>query len=279
MKKVNLILSVISLTVTSFLIVLIIFAWYATNKTANVSAGIGHTKGTDYDLTLQRGEYSGGEWRWTDTNDLSIDSLQPGDCYYFRFKIEYDSRVTFETSFSEITSSLVENKLVAITEGDKTYIRVNGIVQNRFEVSSNNTVSIVEYVGTTPQTAKQLYTVSAGIVSLNTTSYNVADTFKLYDYGLGSDTFSNDDVLNVSDTKESGGTITSTILTSNPTIRYDLSSLVSASGEAYGYFALEFNDALSIKRYLHIDGSIEEDSNLYQCQALSIGAIALKDVS
>ena len=278
MKKVNLILSVISLTVTSFLIVLIIFAWYAANTTANVSAGIGHTKGTDYDLTLQRGEYSGSSWTWTDTNDLSIDNLQPGDCYYFRFKIEYDSRVTFETSFSEITSSLIENKVVAITSGNKTYVQINGTGQNWFEVS-NNSVSIVEYVGDTPQTAKQLYSISAGVVSLNTTNYNVADTFKLYDYGLGTEAFSNDNLLSLTDLKESGGTITSTNLTSNPTIRYDLSGLTSTSGEAYGYFALEFNDELSTKRYLHLDNTISSDSNIYQCQAMTIGAIALREIS
>lgn len=278
MKKVNLILSVISLTVTSFLIVLIIFAWYATNKTANVSAGIGHTKGTDYDLTLQRGEYSAGNWRWTDTNELSIDNLQPGDCYYFRFKIDYDARVVFETSFSEITSSLVENKVVVVTSNGRTCVQINGTGLNWFEVS-NNSVSIVEYVGNTPQTAKQLYSISAGVVSLNTTNYNVADTFKLYDYGLGTVEFSNDNVLSLTDLKESGGTITSTNLTSNPTIRYDLSGLASASGEAYGYFALEFNDELSTKRYLHLDNTISSDSNIYQCQAMTIGAIALREIS
>lgn len=278
MKKVNLILSVISLTVTSFLIVLIIFAWYATNKTANVSAGIGHTKGTDYDLTLQRGEYSGSSWTWTDTNDLSIDNLQPGDCYYFRFKIEYQSKVTFETSFSEISSSLIENRVIPNTVNGDTYVQITGTGQN-WLLASGGIVSIVEYVENTPQAPKQLYTISNNSVVLNTTAYDVADTFKLYDYGLGTLTFNNDNVLSLSDLKESGGLISSTVLTSNPTIQYDLTSLVSDSGTAYGYFALEFNDELSIKRYMHLDGVVKSDSNLYQCQAMTIGAIALRDIS
>lgn len=41
MKKLNTILSFISLSVTSFLLVLLVFAWYTTNKSANVRKSIG----------------------------------------------------------------------------------------------------------------------------------------------------------------------------------------------------------------------------------------------
>lgn len=43
MKKLNSILSIISLCITSFLLVLLVFAWYATNKTANVESSVGAT--------------------------------------------------------------------------------------------------------------------------------------------------------------------------------------------------------------------------------------------
>ena len=69
------------------------------------------------------------------------------------------------------------------------------------------------------------------------------------------------------------------ILTSDPKMRYDLSGLSNEFGVAYGYFALEFNDLLSTKTYIHLDGQVYSDSNLYQCQALSIGAIALRDIT
>lgn len=275
-SKINLISSSISLSITALLLVMITMAWYATNKTAYVTAGIGSTKGIDYDLTLQRGTYQNNSWTWEDTNDLSITHLQPGDVYYFRFKIDYDAQVLFETSFSEISSSLVENGLIVAPTG---YVQINGTNQDWLEVQ-NNMVQITEVLEDVEQTPKSLYSTQGGIVTLSTTAYNVADTFKLYDYGLGTATFGNDNVIAAADTKEDGtGLVTSSVLTSNPSMRYDLSTLQQTSGEAYGYFALEFNDALSTKTYIHLDGQVYSDSNLYQCQALSIGAIALRDIT
>ena len=277
-SKINLILSSISLSITALLLVMITMAWYATNKTAYVTAGIGSTKGIDYDLTLQRGTYQNNNWTWKDTNDLSITNLQPGDSYFFRFEIDYTARVKFETSFSQIDSSLIENEIIAFTDSTKTYVRINGTGQNWLEAVSN-AVNIVEVLNGVNQTPKQLYSISNDVVQLNTTAYNVADTFKLYDYGLGTETFSNDDVIDSADLKENGGVISDSILTSDPKMRYDLSGLSNEFGVAYGYFALEFNDLLSTKTYIHLDGQVYSDSNLYQCQALSIGAIALRDIT
>lgn len=42
MKKLHTILSIISLAITSFLLTLVVFAWYVTNKTANVSEAVGN---------------------------------------------------------------------------------------------------------------------------------------------------------------------------------------------------------------------------------------------
>lgn len=278
-SKVNLILSIVSFSITALLLVMVSMAWYATNKKANVNSVLGRTAGTDYNLALQRGTYSQGSWTWADTNDLSITNLQPGDVYFFRFKIEYDSQVKFETTFSEISSALVENDLIVFTSGGRSYVQINGTGQNWLE-ASGNAVSIVEVVNGVNQSPKQLYSTAGGVVSLQTTAYRVADTFKLYDYGLGNQTFSADAIIQASDQKEDGsGAITSTLLTSNAAIEYDLSTLASASGDAYGYFALEFNDALSIKNYIHLDGTTSSDSNLYQSQTLTIGAIGLRDIT
>ena len=278
-SKVNLILSIVSFSITALLLVMVSMAWYATNKKANVNSVLGRTAGTDYNLALQRGTYSQGSWTWADTNDLSITNLQPGDVYFFRFKIEYDSQVKFETTFSEISSALVENDLIVFTSGGRSYVQINGTGQNWLE-ASGNAVSIVEVVNGVNQSPKQLYSTAGGVVSLQTTAYRVADTFKLYDYGLGNQTFSADAIIQASDQKEDGsGAITSTLLTSNAAIEYDLSTLASASGDAYGYFALEFNDALSIKNYIHLDGTTSSDSNLYQSQTITIGAIGLRDIT
>ena len=280
MRKVNIILSVLSSIFTAFLLVFVIFAWYATNKTAYVTGGLGRTKGDDYDLKLQRGIYKYETWFWEDTMDLSITNLQPGDSYFFRFEINYSKGVRFETAFSEISSALVENGLVSVTSDGNTYVQVNGTSQNWLQATSN-AVNITEVVNGVNQQPKQLYSISNGIVNLNTTAYNVADTFYLYDYGIGNDTFNQDNIISLTDKKQNdqNTNIGRNILTSNPRVSYDLSTLASSSGTVYGYFALEFSDSLSTKTYVHIDGAVYSDSNLYQCQTLKIGAIALRDIS
>jgi hypothetical protein len=159
------------------------------------------------------------------------------------------------------------------------YVQISGTNHDWLEVQ-NNMVQITEILEDVEQTPKSLYSTLGGIVTLSTTAYNVADTFMLTDYGLGTATFGNDNVIAAADTKEYGtGLVTSSVLTSNPSMRYDLSNLQLASGEAYRYFALEFNDALSKKTYIHHDGQVYSDSNLYQCQALSIGAFAIRDIT
>ena len=58
------ILNLITLAVTTFLLVLVVFSWYVSNKEVRASGIIASTAGEDYSLKLQRGkfEYSNGEW-------------------------------------------------------------------------------------------------------------------------------------------------------------------------------------------------------------------------
>lgn len=55
MKKLNTILSLASVVLTSFLLVFLIFAWYVTNKVANVSDGTGNV--ADLEQLLDTAEY------------------------------------------------------------------------------------------------------------------------------------------------------------------------------------------------------------------------------
>jgi len=78
LKKLNSILSIISLCITSFLLVLLVFAWYATNKQANVNDGVGSV--ADLDQIVENVFYyrfKNVEENSTDKtkNDYTIDSL------------------------------------------------------------------------------------------------------------------------------------------------------------------------------------------------------------
>lgn len=277
MKRINMILSMISLTVTSFLIILIIFAWYASNRTTRVNKTVGITAGTGYTINLERGKFENNTWIWENTKTLELSNLQPGDSYYFRFVIDYEIDTIIQTSFSNITSKVQEDSLIVLGN----YVQIVGTDQNWLMIK-NNEVLITEVEGNTKKTHR-LFSIN-GNVELDTTEYNVADTFKFYDYGLGQETFTQaDKKVEASDRKEdNSGTIGSGIILTameDNQVTYDLTNYTSQSANghtAYGYFALEFNDSLSTKNYEHLDGTVSSDSNLYQCQVLSIGTVALR---
>ena len=103
----------------------------------------------------------------------------------------------------------------------------------------------------------------------------VEDTFKFYDYGSGTQnfykpgttTFYDDDVTN------DGDITTNSSLIKNVNALYN----IPAAGVRYGYFALEFNEALSEETYKHLDGLLKKDSNLYESQILSIRRISVEE--
>lgn len=282
MKKVNLILSFISLIVTSFLIVLMIFAWYATNKTARVTEAFGSTATDGYTITLERGTYNAGTWTWTSTTSLELSNLQPGDVYYFRFVISYENASRIQTQFSNINSRLTEDSVTLYTDNatNNKYVQIAGTNVNWLRVTGNEV--IITESNNNQTTTSRLYSISGSTITLNTTAYNVADTFKFYNYGLGTSIFHQDATISATDNKEDSGTVGSGIVLTNLPqypITYNLNTFTpedSNNKVGYGYFALEFNDTLSLKNYLHIDNKYYEDSNLYQCQMLSIGSVAVQ---
>ena len=70
MKKLNSILSIISLCITSFLLVLLVFAWYATNKTANVENATGSV--ADLDDIVSKIEYYNFRHYDADTHEYQV---------------------------------------------------------------------------------------------------------------------------------------------------------------------------------------------------------------
>ena len=114
------ILNLITLAVTTFLLVLVVFSWYVSNKEVRASGIIASTAGEDYSLKLQRGkfEYSNGEWKWTweDSDSMTFSNIEPGSALFFRIVVDTSAAHEFSVKFSNVQSSIKEDTLVAYNE-------------------------------------------------------------------------------------------------------------------------------------------------------------------
>lgn len=275
----RLVINLITLVITAFLLIFVVRAWYVTNEKASVSGIIGSSDSDDFTLELERGIYNSGsqtKWTWVSTNDLSIQNMQPGDAFFFRFKITASKAGSFRITLSKINSSLQENTFVRLLENTKYYAALN--TTKLYEMDSlGSEVEIYSDVnGTTLGTLYNYGPKEEGseenIFTLD--DFLVQDTFKYYDYGIGDTTFFDSQNDKVTD----DGTVTTKAkLLNDISIDYEIQS-VDESSVWYGYFALEFNEGLSMKSYKHIDGKVKSDSNLFQAQVLNIKEFALTEI-
>lgn len=271
MKR-NLILNSIVLFVTSFLLVLVVLAWYVSNSTVRATGIMAGTAGDEYTLKLQRGSYNStnSTWTWTDTTSLSLSNIQPGDSFFFRVIITTSRDINLNMSFADIESKIDSSITVS---NDYLYIGS----AKKYNVS-NNKVTVTEN-----STTKTLYNISGSDISLD--SYKVEDTFKYYNYGIcqTSPDTTTTGTSNVS-VKYNGKVLDNDVTNDNITpddlnsVESSFSVTASGSGDtvAFAYFALEFNDEASTVNYSYSLDSINKtcsDSNLYQAQILNIKKI------
>ncbi len=166
----KLILNVITLSITAFLLVLVVFSWYVSNKEVSASGIIASTAGEDYTLKLQRGTFKydknhsefadngGWYWEWEDSDAMTFSDIQPGDAFFFRIVVSTSSEHSFDVSFNQIQTTLMENTLEA-------YINQN----------------LVAYTKTTDTTAASGKTYYKGTFTKDTT-ITVGDVVKPYTY-------------------------------------------------------------------------------------------------
>ena len=276
----RLIINLITLVITAFLLIFVVRAWYVTNEKASVS-GIHAVSASDaLVLELERGTYNAGsetKWTWTNTNDLSIRNMQPGDAFFFRFKITASKAGKFKITLNKITSSLQENTFVRLLENTKYYAALNTTKLYEMDSTGSEVEIFSDVAGTTSLGILYNYGPSEEDSNVNVFTLDdflVQDTFKYYDYGIGNSTYFNSQNNKVTD----DGTITTNAkLLNNISAEYEIES-VDESNVWYGYFALEFNEELSLKNYKHIDGKVKSDSNLYQAQLLNIKEFALTEI-
>ncbi len=271
----KLILNIITLVITTFLLIFVINAWYVTNEKASVNGIIGATDSDSFSLELERGTYNETKWTWENTNNLAISNMQPGDAFFFRFKITASKAGSFKVTLNDIVSQLQADTLArtSVTSGTNTkyYVTMNGT--RLYEMQTATLLSIYsDKAGSTK--LGDLYSYNATKEEFSLEDFKVEDAFKYYDYGLGNQTFFNSKDNNVTN----DGDVTSNAKPiKNFTTTYNIQS-VSESNVWYGYFALEFNEEASLRTYKHFDGNVKEDSNLFQAQILSIRQFGLEEV-
>ena len=261
MKK-NRIINLIMLSVTSLLLILVSMAWYVSNKEVKASGITGKTEDGSFTLELERGTYNEAnatKWTWTPTSSLSITNMQPNDVFFFRFKITARTTGSLNVRLAGISSALTSSVTVEGTDVLIGGVKAYDLVNNKVTIKNGDTT-----LGT-------LYNYSSGELSL--ADYKVENTFKFYDYGVGTVNF-----------YKEGTTYYTDSLTEAPKAGVRLTSITTKyedldEGVSYGYFALEFNDALSLVTYTHLDGKSKEDSNLYQAQTLSISSISVESAT
>ena len=259
MKK-NILINLITLSITSLLLVLVVMAWYVSNTVVTASGITGRTADGNFELLLQRGEYNDNSWTWTNTKSLSISNMQPNDVFFFRFMITARTSGSLKVNLSGISSQIPDDVLTLGDDNKSVY--VSGT--KYYELTSN---AVVIKNGET--TLGTLYNYSNGTFTLD--DFLVHETFNYLDYGLGTANFY----------KTGTTTYYTTNISECPKPAQDLTNIsanytISTAGDHYGYFALEFNDAKSLKTYTHIDGVSKTDSNLYQAQTLSISTISVE---
>lgn len=251
-KNIKLLMSIITLSLTLITFLTSIYGWYVANKEAEATGLKVNTYDPQVDYELQ--SYDSSSKSYSSTNSMSFSNIAPGDVFYFRFKItprESDLDVTtlkfditftgYESSIAESTISYNSTKKTIVYDGVKLY----NVVTNA--TTGENTVSFGN---------KTLYFISGTSISLS--DYKIESTFKAY---------ANQKATDVS--LGTGALLNGVINTYNGATNY----IVKESDNYYYYFALEFNEALS----LVTDNNIES-SNAYEFQKLEINEITIKRV-
>ena len=263
----KLILNLITLIITAFLLIFVINAWYVSNSTANVNNVTGETANDGFTLDLERGTYINYandqyNWTWTSTKDLSINNMQPGDKFFFRFKVVPSKVGTYRTALGNISSSIQTDAndkqiLTRTSVGNNYYVTMNQ--SNLYQMDNSTALFVYEDKAKTKQLGT-LYTYTNNKFDLVT--YKVENVFRFYNLGKGTADYGKDDTI--------PSQVTGVALNAA-----NYSYTITTTAEFYIYFALEFNEAASEVTYLHQDNIVRKDSNLYLAQVLKIGQFEL----
>ncbi len=248
-RKINMIISLVSLSVTLCLLIVTMFAWYTSNKNVSANGIMGSSEGDNYSLKLQRGYFdsSNNKWNWIDTETLSFSNISPGNVFFFRIVMDSSDKNSFTAVFKDIDSELQENKLIiengyVCLKNSSNNIPLYKITDGKVKISENND--------------KTLYSIDGNNIYL--ADYKIHNTF--YFYSIGTTEPTNNSIV-AYDKEETKKLLSASDLSFNFTL--------NNTSNCY-YFALEFNEDKSLET---INGV--SCSNAYLYQKLIIGYISV----
>ncbi len=245
-RKINMIISLVSLSVTLCLLIVTMFAWYTSNKNVSANGIMGSSKGDNYSLKLQRGYYNANNgWNWIDTETLSFSNISPENVFFFRIVMDSSDENSFTAVFKDIDSELQENKLVV----ENGYVCLKNSSKNipLYKITEDSKVKIGENNNNT------LYSIDENN-NIYLADYKIHNTF--YFYSIGTTEPTDNSIEGYDKTQLSASDLSFNFTLNNTSNCY--------------YFALEFNEDKSLET---INGV--SCSNAYLYQKLIIGYISV----
>ena len=247
-RKINMIISLVSLSVTLCLLIVTMFAWYTSNKNVSANGIMGSSEGDNYSLKLQRGYYNANNgWNWIDTETISFSNISPGNVFFFRIVMDSSDENSFTAVFKDIDSEFQENKLIiengyVCLKNSSKNIPLYKITDDKVKIGENNN--------------NTLYSIDGNNIYL--ADYKIHNTFYFYSIGTTEPT---DNSIVAYDKEQTKKLLSASDLSFNFTL--------NNTSNCY-YFALEFNEDKSLET---INGVL--CSNAYLYQKLIIGYISV----
>ncbi len=230
----NLIISLLSLVVTTFLLVFTVYSWYTSNQEVETKSIIGATE-------IQKTSFELEAWKndeWKKVSKIEEKNVLPGKTTYFRLKCVNDNDTTIRlTAKFEGIQSKLDTTYVKVST-DKTKITYNGI--ETYSIASNQVT--VEPVVENGETKSILYDVDNTTISLR--HFKIQESYIIQRFGT-------------TETKTGAVTKRDDLTNSLDTISISDSILNKqeiAIGTSYYYFALTFLDNDDIDKYLMYQG-------------------------
>ena len=234
----NLVLSLVSLVITSFLLVFTVYSWYTSNQEVKASSIVGATEINNSEFTLEKWSSSANEW--VGVSKIEEENVLPGTVLYLRLKCvnANDTAISLNAKFEGI-SSVLNTSYVKVSGTNITYngVPTYTIANNQVTVGASNNV---------------LYDVSNTTISLN--KFKIEDGYVIQCFGTTET--KTGAISSIDDATDDLKTIDESIL----------SAQEFASGTSYYYFALTYLDNDDLNNYYMYQSLIIESLTITESE-------------
>ena len=225
----NLVLSLISLVITSFLLVFTVYSWYTSNQEVKASSIVGATDIEHATFDLER--WNSSTSTWVSVSKIKEENVLPGKVMYLRLKCvnENESAITLNAKFEGIESLLNTNYVKISTDG--LSVAYNGI--SVYTIANSKVTVNPVTIGSTSRSV--LYNITNSKISLQ--DFVIHEGYVIENFGT---------------TETTSGAINSIDNATSALKTLDEKVLDNQSipaGTSYQYFALTYLDNDDVNNY------------------------------